>query len=153
VCCSKWLSAEQRAGKAAQYGLAEVSTDEIDKVAQDPVEDESLAAEHALLVNADKLFQLSSQAYSALYEAESSTTATLKQARRQVEELQRVDRCAASLEQLQRLALPWTTLRCVTRILRARGQPRAGAGRGAAGGHPAIEAQIREHGQRNTHFP
>jgi len=77
--------------------------DEIDKVKlKDPVEDESLAAEHTLLVNADKLFQLSSQAYSALYEAESSTTATLKQARRQVEELQRVDpRCAALLEQLQ----------------------------------------------------
>ncbi|HET6963002.1 MAG TPA: AAA family ATPase, partial [Terriglobia bacterium] len=37
--------------------------DEIDKVKlKDPVEDESLAAEHALLVNADKLFQLSSQA-------------------------------------------------------------------------------------------
>ncbi len=36
------------------------------------------------------------------YEAESSTTATLKQARRQVEELHRVDpRCAALLEQLQ----------------------------------------------------
>jgi len=77
--------------------------DEIDKVKlKDPVEDESLAAEHALLVNADKLFQLSSQAYAALYEAESSTTATLKQARRQVEELQCVDpRCAALLEQLQ----------------------------------------------------
>jgi DNA repair protein RecN (Recombination protein N) len=77
--------------------------DEIDKVKlKDPVEDDSLAAEHALLVNADKLFQLSSQAYSSLYEAESSTTATLKQARRQVEELHRLDpRCAALLEQLQ----------------------------------------------------
>ena len=77
--------------------------DEIDKVRlKDPDEDKSLAAEHALLVNADKLFQLSSQAYSALYEAESSTTATLKQARRQVEELHRLDpRCAALLEQLQ----------------------------------------------------
>src|SRR5262245_5498491 len=77
--------------------------DEIDKVKlKDPLEDEALAAEHTLLVNADKLFQLSSQAYSALYEAESSTTATLKQARRQVEELHRVDaRCAALLEQLQ----------------------------------------------------
>jgi DNA repair protein RecN (Recombination protein N) len=77
--------------------------DEIDNVKlKDPVEDESLAAEHVLLVNADKLFQLSSQAYAALYEAESSTTATLKHARRQVEELHRVDpRCAALLEQLQ----------------------------------------------------
>ncbi len=77
--------------------------DEIDKVKlKDPEEDESLAAEHVLLVNADKLFQLSSQAYASLYEAESSTTATLKQARRQVEELHRVDpKCAALLEQLQ----------------------------------------------------
>ena len=77
--------------------------DEIDKVKlKDPEEDESLAAEHVLLLNADKLFQLSSQAYASLYEAEGSTTATLKQARRQVEELHRVDpKCAALLEQLQ----------------------------------------------------
>ena len=77
--------------------------DEIDKVKlKDPEEDESLSVEHALLVNADRLFQLSSQAYTALYEAENSTTATLRQAQRQVEELHRVDpRCAALLEQLQ----------------------------------------------------
>lgn len=77
--------------------------DEIGKVKlKDPEEDELLAGEHALLVNADKLFQLSSQAYAALYEAETSTTATLKQAQRQVEELHRVDpRCAALLEQLR----------------------------------------------------
>jgi len=77
--------------------------DEIDKVKlKDPEEDESLAAEHALLVNADKLYHLSSQAYAALYEAENSTTSTLKQAHRQVEDLHRVDpRCAALLEQLQ----------------------------------------------------
>ena len=77
--------------------------DEIDKVKlKDPEEDESLAAEQALLVNADKLYHLSSQAYAALYEAENSTTSTLKQAQRQVEDLHRVDpRCAALLEQLQ----------------------------------------------------
>jgi DNA repair protein RecN (Recombination protein N) len=69
---------------------------------RDPEEDDSLSVEHALLLNADKLFQLSSQAYTALYEAENSTTATLRQAQRQVEELHRVDpRCAALLEQLQ----------------------------------------------------
>jgi len=77
--------------------------DEIDKVKlKDPEEEESLAAEHALLVNADKLFHLSSQAYAALYEDESSATATIKQAQRQVEDLHRVDpRCATLLEQLQ----------------------------------------------------
>ncbi|MCI0624385.1 MAG: DNA repair protein RecN [Acidobacteria bacterium] len=77
--------------------------DEIEKVKlKDPEEDESLAAEHALLANADKLFQLSSQAYAGLYEAENSASATIKQASRQVEELSRVDpRCAAFLEQLQ----------------------------------------------------
>jgi DNA repair protein RecN (Recombination protein N) len=77
--------------------------DEIDKLKlKDPEEDESLAAEHALLANAGKLFQLSSQAYAALYESENSATATLKQAQRLMEELHRVDpRCAALREQLQ----------------------------------------------------
>jgi DNA repair protein RecN (Recombination protein N) len=77
--------------------------DEIGKVKlKDPEEDESLAAEQVLLVNADKLFHLSSQAYTALYEAETSTAATLRQAQRHVDELHRVDpRCAALLEQLQ----------------------------------------------------
>jgi DNA repair protein RecN (Recombination protein N) len=77
--------------------------DEIEKVKlKDPEEDESLAAEHALLVSADKLFHLSSQAYAALYEAENSTASTLKQAQRQVEDLHRVDpRCGALREQLQ----------------------------------------------------
>jgi DNA repair protein RecN (Recombination protein N) len=81
-----------------RFQLGEIDTVKL----KDPEEDESLAAEHALLVNADKLFQLSSQAYAALYEAENSTTATLKQAQRQVEDLHRVDpRCGALLEQLQ----------------------------------------------------
>jgi DNA repair protein RecN (Recombination protein N) len=77
--------------------------DEIDKVKlKDPEEEDSLKAEHALLLNADKLFHLSSQAYAALYEAENSTTSTLKQAQRQVDDLHRMDpRCAALLEQLQ----------------------------------------------------
>jgi len=77
--------------------------DEIDRVKlNDPEEDEALEREHTLLVNADKLFHLSSVAFEALYEAENSATATLKQAQRHVEELHRMDpRCANLLEQLQ----------------------------------------------------
>ncbi|MBM3802013.1 MAG: DNA repair protein RecN [Acidimicrobiia bacterium] len=77
--------------------------DEIDKVRlKDPEEDLSLAAEQALLANADRLFQVSNQAYAALYEDENSAAATLKQAQRQIEELRRMDpRCAALFDQLQ----------------------------------------------------
>jgi DNA repair protein RecN (Recombination protein N) len=55
-----------------------------------------------LLANADRLFQVSNQAYAALYEDESSAAAILKQAQRQIEELRRLDpRCGALLDQLQ----------------------------------------------------
>ena len=65
-------------------------------------EDERLAAEHKLLANAERLYQLSSQAYSELYEAETSASAILKRAGRMLEELRRVDnRCDGLWEQLQ----------------------------------------------------
>jgi DNA repair protein RecN (Recombination protein N) len=64
-------------------------------------EDEALTVEHTLLANADKLFQLSRQAYAGLYEDEHSAGAAIKQASRQLEELRRVDlRCDPLLEQL-----------------------------------------------------
>lgn len=66
-----------------------------------PDEDDELASEHVLLANADKLFQLSTQAYAEIYDAESSATAAIKRASRQLEELCRVDpRCHTLLEQL-----------------------------------------------------
>ncbi len=78
-------------------------TDEIERAKlHDPDEDEALAAEHSLLANADKLFQLASQAYAGLYDDEQSASASIKQASRQVEELRRVDpRCDALLDQLK----------------------------------------------------
>ena len=106
------------------------------------------------MVNADKLFHLSSQAYAALYEAENSTTATLKQAQRQVEELHRVDpRCAALLEQLQtaRIAVDDVALSLREYSSRIEANPkRLEWVEGRSGRHPALEAQVRKHGQRNT---
>jgi DNA repair protein RecN (Recombination protein N) len=65
-------------------------------------EDEALVLEHKLLANADKLHQLSTQAYLELYEAEASAISAVKHASRVVEELKRVDpRCEGLLEQLQ----------------------------------------------------
>lgn len=78
-------------------------TGEIEKARlQDPDEDEALAAERLLLSNADKLFQLASQAYAGLYDDEHSASAAIKLASRQVEELRRVDpRCDALLDSLK----------------------------------------------------
>ncbi len=65
-------------------------------------EDEQLAIEHALLANADKLFQLSRQAYAELYDAETSVSASVKHASRLLEELSHVDpRCRELLEPLK----------------------------------------------------
>ena len=65
-------------------------------------EDETIVLEHKLLANADKLYQLSTQAYLELYEAETSAISAVKHASRVVEELKRVDhRCEGLLEQLQ----------------------------------------------------
>jgi DNA repair protein RecN (Recombination protein N) len=65
-------------------------------------EDLRLEEEHQLLANADKLYQLSNQAYTDLYEAETSASATLKHASRLLEELKRIDpRCDPLWQQLQ----------------------------------------------------
>jgi DNA repair protein RecN (Recombination protein N) len=65
-------------------------------------EDLRLEEEHQLLANADKLYQLSNQAYTDLYEAETSASATLKHASRLLEELKRIDPLCDSLwQQLQ----------------------------------------------------
>src|SRR5437016_3428624 len=47
-------------------------------------EDERLAVEHKLLANAGRLYQLSSQAYSEVYEADTSATTVLKRDRKSV---------------------------------------------------------------------
>ena len=76
-------------------------------------EDDRLAVEHKLLANAGRLYQLSSQAYSEVYEADTSATTVLKRASRMLEELRRVDsRCDGLWEQLQsaRISLEDTAL-------------------------------------------
>jgi len=65
-------------------------------------EDVRLDLERKLLANGDKLYQLSSQAYAELYEAEASASAALKRASRLLEELKRTDsRCDSLWEQVQ----------------------------------------------------
>jgi DNA repair protein RecN (Recombination protein N) len=65
-------------------------------------EDLRLEMDHKLLANADRLYQLSNQAYVELYEAETSASTALKRASRLLEELRRTDsRCDLLWEQLQ----------------------------------------------------
>lgn len=71
-------------------------------------EDAVLHAEHKRLANADKLYQLSNQAYADLYDSETSASRLLKQAQRMLEDLKRLDeRGSGFVEQLQsaRIAL------------------------------------------------
>jgi len=80
------------------FQLAEIETVKL----KSADEDQELEAEHKLLANADKLYQLSNQAYMELYEGEGSAAVALKHASRLVEELQRTDsRCNLLLEQLE----------------------------------------------------
>jgi DNA repair protein RecN (Recombination protein N) len=65
-------------------------------------EDLLLAAEHRVLANADKIFQISSQVYEDLYNGNGSAVRLLKQANRLLEELKRLDnRTAEFLPQLE----------------------------------------------------
>ena len=54
-------------------------------------EDEALSRERAILSNAEKLSQLSTHAYGVLYESEESAGTSIKQAMRDLEEVQRID--------------------------------------------------------------
>jgi DNA repair protein RecN (Recombination protein N) len=65
-------------------------------------EDEALSRERAILSNAEKLSQLSTHAYGVLYESEESAGTSIKQAMRDLEELQRIDAsCIAWQEHLK----------------------------------------------------
>ena len=65
-------------------------------------EDEALSRERAILSNAEKLSQLSTHAYGVLYEREESAGSSIKQAMRDLEEVQRIDSsCIAWQEHLK----------------------------------------------------
>jgi DNA repair protein RecN (Recombination protein N) len=62
-------------------------------------EEEDLIKERTILSNVEKLAQLSAQAYGVLYENENSAGASIKQATRIIEELQRIDPSQASWQE------------------------------------------------------
>lgn len=76
---------------------------EIERVRPTLGEDEELGRERALLVNAEKLFQLAQEAYAELYEADDSMLRKGARVFRRLEQLRELDeRAASALELLER---------------------------------------------------
>ncbi|MFO7694755.1 MAG: DNA repair protein RecN [Vicinamibacterales bacterium] len=65
--------------------------DEIDRAAPRPAEDDQLAAERVLLVNAERLRRLCSEAYARLYDDDSSALSSLAAVWKRVSELRELD--------------------------------------------------------------
>ena len=64
---------------------------EIGEARLHPAEDEQLAAERRVLANAEKIYNAAMQAFDLLYEGDASTSATLRAAQKQIEELARYE--------------------------------------------------------------
>lgn len=78
---------QNEAEKLRMLDILKFQVDEITRANLTPGEDEELEEEKRRLNNVEKLSALSEDAYSLLYEADESTTATLEKAARKVEEL------------------------------------------------------------------
>ncbi|MBZ5553064.1 MAG: DNA repair protein RecN [Acidobacteriia bacterium] len=75
---------------------------EIETAQLKPGEDEILNAEHRLLANATKLFEVANEVYASLYESEAAAARTVSLAERSLESIARIDETlAANLEQLR----------------------------------------------------
>ena len=77
--------------KADRLELLMFQRDEIDRGAPTSGEDERLAAERIRLANADRLMELSTEAYGALYERDTAVLSLLGQVWRRLEELALLD--------------------------------------------------------------
>jgi DNA repair protein RecN (Recombination protein N) len=77
--------------KQARIEIASFQLQEIDKVGPSAGEDERLAAERMVLANADRLSRLSSEAYTALYEGETSALVALSSVWKRLGELASID--------------------------------------------------------------
>jgi DNA repair protein RecN (Recombination protein N) len=77
--------------KQARIEIASFQVQEIDKVGPSAGEDERLAAERTVLANADRLSRLSSEAYAALYEGETSALVALSTVWKRLGELASID--------------------------------------------------------------
>jgi DNA repair protein RecN (Recombination protein N) len=64
---------------------------EIDSIRPEPGEDERLEEERKKLANAERLFSVTHEAYSFIYEGERAIIDTLKRIRNQIEELSKID--------------------------------------------------------------
>jgi DNA repair protein RecN (Recombination protein N) len=78
---------QNEAEKLQMLDILRFQVDEITRADLKPGEDEELEEEKRRLNNVEKLSALSEDAYSLLYEADESTTATLEKAARKIEEL------------------------------------------------------------------
>jgi DNA repair protein RecN (Recombination protein N) len=78
---------QNEAEKLQMLDILRFQVDEITRADLKPGEDEELEEEKRRLNNVEKLSALSEDAYSLLYEADGSTTATLEKAARKIEEL------------------------------------------------------------------
>ena len=87
------LEAEQQGARdaAARMEFLEFQLGEIDRVSPQPGEDELLRNERRRLANADRLLQLASGAYAALYEQDDSVVSTLGGVWRRLDELADLD--------------------------------------------------------------
>ena len=87
------LEAERQGAReaAARIDFLEFQLEEIDRVSPQPDEDELLRNERRRLANADRLLQLASGAYAALYERDDSVVSALGGVWRQLDELAALD--------------------------------------------------------------
>ena len=77
--------------RARQIDFLEHEINEIDGAKLDPLEDERLRARRKLVVNAERLFSLTAQAYALLYSDEGSITDNLTTLRKSLDELAGID--------------------------------------------------------------
>jgi DNA repair protein RecN (Recombination protein N) len=77
--------------KRARIDMASFQLHEIDQVAPQAGEDETLAAERTVLANADRLSRLSSEAYASLYEGEHAALSALAVVWKRVSDLAALD--------------------------------------------------------------
>ncbi|HYN08624.1 MAG TPA: DNA repair protein RecN [Vicinamibacterales bacterium] len=77
--------------KRARIEMASFQLQEIDQIAPQAGEDETLAAERVVLANADRLSRLSSDAYSSLYEGEEAALSALAVVWKRLSDLSALD--------------------------------------------------------------
>lgn len=107
-------AARERAGDMLRFQISE-----IEKAAPQAGEDDVLVAEKSLLVNAERVLELSSGAYTELYERDESVLAQLASVRRRIHDLSAID--ARIGQMLETIDAATVALRDAAESLRAYG--------------------------------